>query len=105
MIRTDYTSFPSGSAPLGLQDTSIAAYESLKSETKARRDQRILAYIQTNGGATCCEVETALGMLHQSASATITHLRKAGYIVDTGERRPTNTGRMAIVWQVIDAPE
>jgi len=89
---------PSGSASPGVQDTSIAAYESLKPETKTRRDRRILAYIQTTGGATCCEVEMALGLLHQSASAAITHLRRAGGLVDSGKRRPTNTGRMATVW-------
>jgi predicted ArsR family transcriptional regulator len=65
---------------------------------RARREQQILEYIKTTGGATCWEIENALGLLHQSASATITRLRNAGHLVDTGERRPTNTGRMATVW-------
>jgi hypothetical protein len=39
-------------------------------------------------------------LLHQSASATITHLRHAGHLADTGKRRPTNTGRPAAVWRV-----
>jgi hypothetical protein len=38
-------------------------------------------------------------LLHQSASSTITRLRNTGHLVDTGERRPTNTGRMATVWE------
>lgn len=81
-----------------VHENSIAAVESLDPEAKARREKQILAYIETNGNATCWEVESALGLLHQSASSTITRLRKAGHLVDTGERRPTNTGRMAAVW-------
>ena len=94
----DYTLAMSTSARLGVQETSIAAHESQDPSAKARRERQILAYIKTEGDATCWEVETALGLLHQSVSPTITRLRNAGHLVDTGERRPTNTGRMAIVW-------
>jgi predicted ArsR family transcriptional regulator len=83
----------------GVQDTSIAAFESLDPEVKARREEQILEYVETQGGATCWEIERALGLMHQSASACITKLRKAGHLVDSGERRPTNTGRMAKVWR------
>jgi hypothetical protein len=93
-----YTPAPSGSASPCVQETSVAALESLDPAAKARREQLILACIESNGGATCWEVERALDLLHQSASSTITRLRKAGHLVDTGERRSTNTGRMAIVW-------
>jgi hypothetical protein len=79
-------------------ETSIAVFESLDPELTARREQQILKYIKARGGATCWEIENALGLLHQSASSTITRLRKGGHLVDTGERRPTNTGRMATVW-------
>src|SRR5215472_4355192 len=72
-------------------ETSTAAFESLDPELKARREQQILKYIGARGGATCWEIENALGLLHQSASSTITRLRKTGHLVDTGERRPTNT--------------
>jgi hypothetical protein len=99
MIVNAYNTLtPPGSATPGVQETSIAALESLDPKVKAKREQQILAYIKTNGDATCWEVETQLGLLHQSASSTITRLRSAGHVVDTGERRPTNTGRMAIVW-------
>ena len=97
-LNTKYTLHPLGSATPCVQETSIAALESLDPEAKARREHQILAHIKTNGGTTCWEVETELRLLHQSASATITRLRKAGYLVDTGKRRPTNTGRMATVW-------
>ena len=97
---SDYTVSPSGITSPRVQETSRAALESLAPGKKSRREQKILAYINANGGAICCEVEEAIGLLHQSASSTITGLRKAGRLVDTGKRRPTNTGCMAIVWGV-----
>jgi hypothetical protein len=96
--KSHYTLTPSGSANRGVSETSIAAYESQDPDAKARRERQILGYIETEDGATCWEVEIALGLLHQSASSMITRLRQAGHLVDTGERRPTNTGRMATVW-------
>jgi hypothetical protein len=96
--KSHYTLTPSGSASRGVSETSIAAYESQDPDVKARREQQILAYIEGNGDATCWEVERDLTLLRQSASSTITRLRNAGHLLDTGERRPTNTGRMAIVW-------
>jgi hypothetical protein len=89
-----------GTASPRALDPSIAALKSLDPETKANREQQILDFIETVGDATCHEVEIALRLLHQSASAAITRLRKAGRLVDTGKRRPTNTGRSAKVWRV-----
>jgi len=89
---------PKFTSPPSVQETSIAALESLEPEVKAWREQQVLKYIETQGGATCWEIEIGLGLPHQSASSTITRLRKAGQLLDTGKRRPTNTGRMATVW-------
>jgi hypothetical protein len=92
---------PSEAISPRIGETSIAALESLDPEAKARRKQEVFNFIKSEDGATCWEVEKRLGLLHQSASATITRLRKAGHLADTGERRPTNTGRMATVWGVL----
>jgi len=100
-LDSNYTASPSGITSPRVQETSRAALESIDPRKKSCREQQILEYIDANGGATCCEVEEALGLLHQSASSTITGLRKAGRLVDTGERRPTNTGCMAIVWGAV----
>ena len=53
------------------RDTSVTAAASIDEKTKSRRRRRMLEYIELNGGATCCEIEQALGMLHQSASSFI----------------------------------
>ena len=53
-------------------------------------------------GATCDELELLLGVSHQTASATLRDLQgRRGIqraIVDSRARRPTRTGRPAIVW-------
>jgi hypothetical protein len=99
-MRSNHIVPPPGSANSGVQNTSLVAAQSLDPKKEARRGQKILHHIQTNAGATCYEVERELGVLHQSASAAIRQLCKAGRLVDSGERRRTNTGRMAIVWRV-----
>jgi hypothetical protein len=59
----------------------------------------VLSEIRSAGqGATCDEVEIATGMPHQTASARVVELRRAGLIRRTGERRPTRSGRNAWVY-------
>src|SRR6516162_1328980 len=80
------------------RDTSIAALQSQDEETVAHRRNRIWQFIaEQKDGATCWEVEQEFEALHQTISAAISHLSKDGHLVDTGRRRPTGTGRMAIV--------
>lgn len=49
-------------------------------------------------GMTCDEVEHALEMSHQTASARIHDLAKQERIFDSGLRRKTRSGRNAVVW-------
>lgn len=49
--------------------------------------------------STCDEVEQRLGGTHQSISAAVNALMREGWIVPTGCRRPTRSGREAIVWK------
>lgn len=57
-------------------------------------------YIKNQGhlGATCCEVEKATGLSHQTASARIVELNLKGKIIDSGVVRKTDSGRNATVW-------
>ena len=48
--------------------------------------------------ATCDEIEQRLEMTHQSASAAINQLMRAGAIVANGSRK-TRSGRSARVWE------
>lgn len=78
-----------------MQQTSLDAYQSVD---KPCIEAAVLTFLSVNGPETCDEVEANLGLLHQTASATITHLRDRGLLYDTGRRLPTRTGRRAIVW-------
>jgi hypothetical protein len=85
-----------------VRDTSIEALESQDEETTAHRRNRIWRYIaERPDGATCWEVEQALGMLHQTASAAISNLSADRALADTGRRRATGSGRRAIVWGAV----
>lgn len=79
-------------------DTSRAAAEAIRPHAPCQRD-RVLASITArhSEGMTCDEVEVALGLSHQTASARIRDLVKASVIVDSDSRRPTRTGRKAAV--------
>lgn len=49
-------------------------------------------------GVTCDDLELRLGLPHQTVSAAITAMLRNKMIVDSGERRPTRTGRKARVY-------
>jgi len=84
-------------------ETSLQAYESQKDKAPADK-RKILAYIMREDlpkGATCDEVEAALSLSHQTASARIRELFQDGSIRDSGLRRNTRTGRKATVWEAV----
>lgn len=64
--------------------------------------QQVRHFILGRGehGATCDEVEASMELRHQTASARIHELMKAGSIVDSGTVRKTRSNRNAVVWVV-----
>ena len=62
--------------------------------------RRVLAELQVRAdfGATCDELEQAFDMSHQTVSARLREMALKGAIVDSGKKRPTRSGRKAIVW-------
>lgn len=86
--------------PFNATDTSQAAAASVANDTETVRNH-VWSYVRSTGllGATCDDVEQRLGLRHQTASARLWELNhKLGLIGDSGRRRPTTTGRRAIVW-------
>lgn len=85
-------------------DAPATSREAALSMVGAAKRQRpdVLAFLIERGdaGATDAEIEDALGMRHQSASPRRGELVAAGLVVDSGKRRPTPSGRRAIVWRV-----
>lgn len=64
--------------------------------------RRVYDFIVERGetGATDDELEVALGLPHQTASARRNGLRDDGWLTDSGRKRPTRSGVDAIVWVV-----
>ena len=63
--------------------------------------QKVFEHIKKVGGATCSEIEEALGLRHQTASARIRELVLFGQIRDSSHVRRTGSGRKAVVWEVV----
>lgn len=97
-------SFYNGTPPHSNPTTSHDAAVQIKPEAATLR-ARVLDAIAAAGdkGATDDEIEQATGLVHQTASARRRELVLAGKLVDIG-RRPTRSGRKAIVWTVAKQP-
>jgi hypothetical protein len=97
-VRTPYD----GHAPSEPKDragTSFAAAVSIEPHAGTLRAE-VLSLIRDWGkfGRTDDEIEMKLGLRHQTASARRRELVLAGLIVDSGRKRATRSGRMAVVW-------
>jgi DNA-binding transcriptional ArsR family regulator len=79
-------------------DTSRAAAESIAPLTKVLVRKIMVALVARP--MTCAEIETALELSHQTASARLSEMKKFGLVEDTGERRPTPSGRSAMVYRL-----
>lgn len=79
--------------------TSEAAADSMTNASGKIRRQ-VLEHIVALGphGATCDEIEDALDLRHQTASARVRELALLSRILDSGRKRPTRSGRNAVVW-------
>jgi hypothetical protein len=79
-------------------ETSREAAKQIEPSAQTLR-QRILCEITARGahGMTCDEVEVALAMRHQTASARIRELFLKDQIVSRGTRK-TRSGRPANIW-------
>jgi len=85
------------------KQASWEANESIKDYKKTMQN-RIVSYIEGLGteGATCDEVEEALSLSHQTASARISEMKNpsVGILENSKRRRKTRSGRGATVWVV-----
>lgn len=63
---------------------------------------RVLEHLAGAGswGRTDYEISVAVGMLRTSAGKRRKELAVQGFVAQTGERRPTDTGAPAIVWRI-----
>lgn len=81
---------------------SVDAHASIMQSAETLR-LAILDAIREYGPVTCDEIEVALGMRHQTASARCSELLRDGLLVRSGERRVTRSGRNAAVLVVARA--
>ena len=82
-----------------IRSTSVAAKKSMKPFAAAQVDH-VLDFIVRRGkkGATLEEIANGTRIKLQSVCPARLMLEKHGFVVDSGLRRPTSSGRKAIVW-------
>ena len=78
-------------------ETSVKAFQGTAPQLRALQRDTVLSYIKVKGGLTCEEVSYGLSIRYTAASARMSELQRDGLIEDSGERRPTSTGRSARV--------
>jgi len=73
------------------------------SRAKSGIRERVLEYIRSEGidGATCSEIEEALKLSHQTASARCAELKKLKLVAASGKHRATSSGSKAAVLRVL----
>jgi len=79
-----------------MQETSLEAYASVNFGNYPLKDKVLICLLA--GGLTDEEIEDKLVAKHQTVSACRNNLMKKKWVEDSGERRPTSSGRDAIVW-------
>jgi len=99
-----YDDLYGGRPPHERDSTSEQAADEIAPTALVLRE-RVFRFIAAAGsmGATDDEIELALGMRHQTASARRRELVLKGRIVDSGTLRKTSSGRYAHVWIVAPA--
>lgn len=79
------------------RETSRWAAEGASSRSGGQR-MRVWTALNQLGTATDFEIADHIGILRTSAAKRRQELTEAGLVVDSGRRRQTDTGTMAIVW-------
>lgn len=104
---TDNPYPPNGVPRVAGSDTSEAAANSLSGSTLNRLESQVFTAIASRGaqGVTDDELELMTGLRHQTVSARRRTLVLKQLICDSERRRPTRSGRPAVVWIVRAGPK
>lgn len=84
-------------APAANVDTSIEAAERIQPRAAAMRE-RILTMLDTDGPLACDEIEEITEWKHQTVSARLWELEKAGKVAKSAKTIKTRSGRNAHVY-------
>jgi hypothetical protein len=82
--------------------TSIAAKASVAGSVSRTLRQRVFLFILSKGnfGATINEIVDGTGIMLQTVCARRKELEEKRLVIDSARRRPTPSGRSAIVWVI-----
>ena len=78
----------------------VTSREAARARPRGTVDEQILDVVRELGGAADHEIEARTGLKHQTISGNRRHLVERGKLHASDERRPTPSGRNAIVWRL-----
>lgn len=84
-------------------ETSHTAARSMRSNAETQR-RMILESLRTAGPATGDELCVRFDWKHATANRRLPELEERGFVEKTERRRPTRSGRPAVVWRALPAP-
>ena len=93
---TDFARDHARTADIDTSHTSAERAESMA----VRHKLAIYAVLKTDGSQTSDEIARKVGLLPHQVIKRVSDLRNEGSVIDSGERRPTRTGRPAAVWKL-----
>jgi len=84
-------------------DIDTSKESSARAKTIAEHHRmKIFQALAEGGPQTSDEIASQVGLLTHQVIKRVSDLRNDGVVVDTGERKPTRTGRPAAVWKLKD---
>ena len=86
--------------PYSNDSTSREAAQSMEPHVQ-RLEAEVLSCLRFCGPMACFEVERFCNMAHTTASARIRGLVVKQLVEDSGDRKPTPSGRNAILWRAV----
>lgn len=99
--RATHGAFPAGASDTTREAARLAV--PLQNSARKRIIERVYGQMHVHGvGCTDDELERRLHLSHQTLSAARNFLCEAGWLEDSGQRRPTRGKRDAIVWRLTE---
>lgn len=99
--RATHGAFPAGATDTTREAARLAV--PLQNSARKRIIERVYGQMHVHGvGCTDDELERRLHLSHQTLSAARNFLCGAGWLEDSGQRRPTRGKRDAIVWRLTE---
>lgn len=86
-------------------DTSHDAAESIRGKIATDLENLVISALKQRGGMTSQEVADYLNMRRDQVSPRFAPLKRKGIIIESGEKRRGDNGRLSMIWRIVEEGE